>query len=403
MPIPQVSTKDFDYYLPDDKIAKYPLRNRDESKLLIIEEGEFKEDIYKNIHEYLLQNSCMVFNNSKVIPARLTYLKPSGGIIEIFCLEPRDITPSEALMQVKTSRWICMIGGLKKWKKNENLEWTLPDHTVIEASYRNQSEFGVEVEFNWNGELTFAEVIEQLGDIPIPPYLLRKAEASDSIRYQTTYASISGSVAAPTAGLHFTEKVFESLKLKKIESLFLTLHVGAGTFKPVKANLAHEHEMHAEWVEIKKTLLQQLMQSENTIAVGTTSLRTLESIYWYAFLAVQKNSLFEEGYILPQFVAYTNVSNFSRKEVLKSLLHLMDIEKKESIFFKTQIMIMPSYKIRMVDYLVTNFHQPNSTLLMLISAVTKNKWKPIYEFALANNYRFLSYGDGCLIKIETTE
>jgi S-adenosylmethionine:tRNA ribosyltransferase-isomerase len=296
-----------------------------------------------------------------------------------------------------------MIGGLKKWKKNENLEWTLPDHTVIEASYRNQSEFGVEVEFNWNGELTFAEVIEQLGDIPIPPYLLRKAEASDSIRYQTTYASISGSVAAPTAGLHFTEKVFESLKLKKIESLFLTLHVGAGTFKPVKANLAHEHEMHAEWVEIKKTLLQQLMQFENTIAVGTTSLRTLESIYWYAFLAVQKNSLFEEDYILPQFVAYTNVSNFSRKEILKSLLHLMDIEKKESIFFKTQIMIMPSYKIRMVDYLVTNFHQPNSTLLMLISAVTKNKWKPIYEFALANNYRFLSYGDGCLIKIETTE
>ncbi len=403
MPIPYILAEDYNYPLPQEKIAQHPLEVRDESKLLVFKNGVCTTDQYKQIVSYLPAGSLMVFNNSKVIPARILYVKETSGVIELFCLEPKQGTPYEALQHRGRTTWTCMIGGLKKWRKEIPLQWNL--HTekpcTVEARFIQPDENGFEIEFSWTDEeLTFADVLESLGQMPIPPYLLRKAEQDDKQRYQTVYASVEGSVAAPTAGLHFTEKILSDLKQKNIMQVFTTLHVGAGTFKPVNAIYAHEHAMHAEWIEADHALIEQLASHRQITAVGTTSLRTIESLYWYAVSCLKEKKLQESGYVLPQFFPYENETHQSVEEVFTFLLQQMEQNRTHRIVFKTELMILPGYQMKVATRLITNFHQPKSTLLMLVNAFTKGQWKTVYDYALNNDYRFLSYGDGCLLEWE---
>lgn len=400
MPIPVIETSAYDYHLPSDRIAKHPLSQRDESKLLIALDETIRVDSYKNIVDYLPEGSLMVFNNSKVIPARILFVKETGGIIEIFCLEPIEGTPHEALQDTKKSTWHCMVGGVKKWKPELHLHWQLKNLQQVSAKMLTKNEQSFTIEFSWQDEQTsFAEVLEQLGQMPIPPYLLRKADDADKQQYQTVYAKVEGSVAAPTAGLHFTENVLQSLLTKKIDTYFTTLHVGAGTFKPVSVEFIQDHTMHAEWVDIDIDLIEQLSKAKDIICVGTTSLRTLESLYWYALENLNSTSLPNKDYRLAQFTPYrSNEIALHRSIVFKSLAEKMKSLNNTKIIFRTELMIMPGYKMQVANYLVTNFHQPKSTLLMLVDAFTNGRWKSIYQFALENEFRFLSYGDGCLLQ-----
>jgi len=402
MQIPVVYTEDYNYSLPQEKIAQHPLAERDSSKLLVFREGVCETTFYRQIADYLPENSLVVFNNSKVIPARILYVKETSGVIELFCLEPLTGTPYEALQQHSTSIWTCMIGGLKKWRKGSELQWHLKQtDCIVNASLTGQNENGFEVSFEWTDpDLTFADILQQLGQMPIPPYLLRKADQEDAERYQTVYATIEGSVAAPTAGLHFTSQIISSLKQKNIDLAYTTLHVGAGTFKPVNAALARDHVMHAEWVEISREFVDQLSSSNQIICVGTTSLRTVESLYWYALHCIEEQALLSHDYVLPQFIAYENEEHVPKDIVFTKFHELLLKEHVERILFKTELMILPGYSMRVASRLVTNFHQPKSTLLMLVNAFTKGKWKCVYEYALKNDYRFLSYGDGCLLEWE---
>lgn len=395
--VPNIKTEDYHYDLPQERIAQYPLMQRDASKLLVYRNGECHSDVYSNISEYLPVDSLMVFNNSKVIPARILFVKETSGVIELFCLEPLKGTPYEALQAKGKSVWICMVGGLKKWRTEKPLQWKLnsSETCVVQASFLRSSASGYEIEFSWSDhQMTFADILAELGQMPIPPYLLRKAESEDQQRYQTVYASVEGSVAAPTAGLHFTEKILSDLKQKHIQKTEVTLHVGAGTFKPVTAEFAHEHLMHAEWVEADRDLIEQLGSHEKISSVGTTSLRSIESLYWFAIACHEANSILKPEFVLPQFFAYEKHSTHSRKEAFKKLLNFMDQNKRDRILFRTELMILPGYQMKVASHLITNFHQPKSTLLMLLDAFTEGHWKSIYEYALQNDYRFLSYGDG---------
>ncbi len=406
MPIPVVITEDYNYDLPQERIAQRPLEQRDASKLLVYRNGGCLTYHYRNIVDYLPSDSLMIFNNSKVIPARLLYVKETSGVIELFCLEPKEGTPYEALQHRGHTSWICMIGGLKKWRKEIPLEWKLltEKECVVQASFVQADDNGFEIDFSWTDtELTFADVLESLGQMPIPPYLLRKAEQDDKARYQTVYATVEGSVAAPTAGLHFTEQIMADLAGKNITQAFTTLHVGAGTFKPVNATYAHEHTMHAEWVEADRVLIEQLATSKKIIAVGTTSLRTIESLYWFAVSCMQNSTLYEGDFVLPQFFPYEQDINVSKEEAFTYLLELLRQKNVSRIVFKTELMILPGYQMKVAGFLVTNFHQPKSTLLMLVNAFTKGNWKSIYDYALSNGFRFLSYGDGCLLQWEDVE
>ncbi len=401
MPIPHILTEDYNYSLPQEKIAQHPLEERDASKLLLCKEGIYSTDIYKHLATHLPTNSLIVFNNSKVIPARILYVKETFGIIELFCLEPIKGTPYEALQQQGRSRWTCLIGGLKKWKKETVLQWQLEgSKNVVEATFIQQNENGFEIEFSWTEDTkTFAEVLEVLGQMPIPPYLLRKAEENDATRYQTVYAAVEGSVAAPTAGLHFTAGILNDLQQKNITQAYTTLHVGAGTFKPVTALYAHEHSMHAEWIEVNKSLIEQLIKFHKITCVGTTSLRTIESLYWYAVTCFERNTIQSSDYILPQFIPYEHDKPPSTNIVFSHLLELLNNNHADSILFKTELMILPGYSMKVATHLITNFHQPKSTLLMLVDACTHGRWKDMYQYALENDYRFLSYGDGCLLAL----
>ena len=335
MPIPIIYSSDFNYDLPQEKIAQHPLSLRDASKLLVVKKDVLIESNYRQIANYIEDHTLMVFNNSKVIPARLIYFKSSGAIIELFCLEPIQLTPQEALQNYTKSSWTCMIGGLKKWKTNEPLIWNLTDHHQLEAHFIGANENGFEIQFSWNNdEMSFGEILNELGQMPIPPYLMRKADVSDTLRYQTTYATQAGSVAAPTAGLHFTDSIFNDLSNKKISCLYATLHVGAGTFKPVQAEQANEHEMHAEWIEISKEFIQKLMEQKNICAVGTTSLRTIESIYWYAILAKKNDGLFNESFTLPQFVAFENYEVEPKNELLNWLCEQLSLQNRAQLRFR---------------------------------------------------------------------
>ena len=395
---------DFTYDLRDEQIAKYPLEPRDSSKLLCYNNGVIKEDIYSHVADYLPENSMLVMNNTKVVEARILFTKSTGSTIEIFCLEPsegyHDIT--QAMLQKKRVLWKCLVGGAKKWKE----EWLNKIITHNNQSINLQVRIAERladsfiIEFNWGDEtISFAEVLHHAGIIPLPPYLNRNTEAKDAETYQTVYAEFDGSVAAPTAGLHFTENLFEKLSAKNIEHHFVTLHVGAGTFKPVKAEVIADHEMHSEFIEVTKSFIAMMATIDKPVyAVGTTSLRTLESLYWMGVKTIINPAITMDDLAISQWEAYQlKEQNISVNTAFESLLNKMEEWNTNQLISKTQIMIAPGYTIRTVAGLLTNFHQPQSTLLLLVAALIGADWKQVYEYALTHEFRFLSYGDGCLL------
>lgn len=395
-----ISILNFTYHLPDKKIALHPLEVRDTSKLLIYKEGIIKEDVYSNIAEHLPENSLLIFNNTKVIKARILFTKPTGGVIEIFLLEPYKADYTSTLTATKTCQWKCMIGGASKWK--EKMELAIGNLGLTVQLIEKLSDAYV-VEFNWSSGISFAEILEKAGNIPLPPYIKRKADDDDKDRYQTIYAAHDGSVAAPTAGLHFTNNVFEKLAAKNIQHDFVTLHVGAGTFKPVKAATMEAHEMHAEWIDVSINAIENIAANLNNtvVAVGTTSLRTLESLYWLGVKALLQPSI--QQLDITQWEVYDSLSlkeNVTAKEALTALVDWMKKNNLTQLFTQTQILIAPGYQFKIANAIVTNFHQPQSTLLLLVAAAVGDTWRIIYDYALENDFRFLSYGDGSLLFIK---
>ena len=406
----KLSIRDFTYSLPEDRIAKYPLAERDSSRLLIYKNGKIEEDIYKNISDHLPENSLLVFNDTKVVEARLLFQKSSGGIIEIFCLEPHeqyaDITTG--MLQQGKVLWQCLIGGASKWKHGQLLEKkirTTSNEILLAAKYVEKRADTFIIELSWQpSSLSFAEILHLAGAIPLPPYIKRNAETSDAERYQTIYAHTDGSVAAPTAGLHFTPQVFESFREKNIDTAFVTLHVGAGTFKPVKAETMQEHEMHSEFIDVSKQTIEELLKhiDDTIVAAGTTSMRTIESLYWLGVesavgslqLAVSSSTKLPE---LNQWKPYEAQQAVPAKQALQALLVRMNEQRLERLIAKTRIVIAPGYTPRIAKALITNFHQPQSTLLLLVAALIGNDWRKVYDYALQNDFRFLSYGDGSLL------
>ncbi len=395
----QIQISDFTYDLPDEKIAKYPLGNREESKLLVYKNNEIKEKGFQNLPEEIPEGTTMVFNNTKVIQARLIFHKETGARIEIFCLEPLNPADYSLAFQAKgVCTWKCIIGNLRKWKTGV-LKMSFMFEGKEEflcAEHIENLDGAHEIQFTWeNEELCFSEVLELTGKIPIPPYLNRDTENSDLVRYQTVYSKHEGSVAAPTAGLHFTDSVFNRLDENGVNRAELTLHVGAGTFKPVKVEQIGDHEMHTEHIQVNVESLQQIINAENNIiAVGTTSVRTLESLYW---MGVKLLSGKENPYLLEQWDAYTLDGSYSKAEAYQAIVDFMQKENISLFNTATQIIIAPGYDFKVISGLVTNFHQPKSTLLLLISALVGDKWHEIYDYALNNNFRFLSYGDSSLL------
>lgn len=399
-----LSIKDFTYLLPDERIAKYPLAERDASKLLIYKDSHVSEDSYRNIADHIPNDSLLVFNDTKVVEARLLFQKKTGGIIEIFCLEPHQQYPdiTTAMQQHEKVLWHCLIGGASKWKRGQLLEKKInydSNDLILNARYIEKAGDSFLIELSWNNPaLSFAEVLHLFGAIPLPPYIKREAEASDADRYQTVYAHYEGSVAAPTAGLHFTNAVFKNLKQRNIDTDFLTLHVGAGTFKPVKSEIMQDHEMHAEYFTVSKSFIQNLLDhlGKDIIAVGTTSLRTLESLYW---LGVKQSTVQnQQPREITQWEVYNyNKETISTREALQNLFNWMNERGLDQVSAKTQIIIAPGYQFKIVSGLITNFHQPQSTLLLLVAAFIGDNWRKVYDHALENNFRFLSYGDGSLL------
>ena len=402
-----LSISDYTYSLPEERIANYPLSERDASKLLVYNEDEISEDVYKNIASYIPENSLLIFNDTKVVEARLLFQKPTGGVIEIFCLEPHeqytDITT--AMQQQGKVLWQCLVGGASKWKHGQVLKKIISAYSkeiILQAVYTEKRKDSFVIELSWTAvDMSFAELLHHAGAIPLPPYIKRKAEISDSERYQTIYAHHDGSVAAPTAGLHFTDNVFNSLKEKNIHTDFVTLHVGAGTFKPVKSETMEQHEMHSEYIDVSKETIEKIIRhlDKTIIAVGTTSMRTIESLYW---LGVKTRSPEPDSYRvrsgLRQWEPYDiPVQDMPAREALESLLAWMEKNKAQRLVTRTQIIIAPGYQLRIAKALITNFHQPQSTLLLLIAALIGDDWRRVYDHALQNNFRFLSYGDGCLL------
>lgn len=402
-----ISIQDYTYNLPVEKIALHPLQERDASKLLIYQDGIIQQDIYKNIAAYLPDDSFLIFNNTKVIKARLRFQKSTGGVIEIFCLEPHEtINEYSHVMNKKGAvTWKCMIGGVSKWKEDA-LELKLPvgnGQLAIRARLIEKIADAYIVEFSWEpADLSFAEVLESAGDIPLPPYIKRKTEARDSERYQTIYAKDEGSVAAPTAGLHFTEDIFKRLAEKNIQTDFVTLHVGAGTFKPVKAAIMQDHEMHAEWIDVSVEFIEKLITQLNKtiVTVGTTSLRTIESLYWMGVKAHLQPDL--QQLHISQWEVYESPladCSIKAKDALSELLNWLKKNNRQRLFTQSQILIAPGYHFKIANAIITNFHQPQSTLLLLVAAAIGNVWRKIYDYAMQNDFRFLSYGDGSLLFI----
>lgn len=401
-----ISIRDYTYDLPEEKIAHYPLTERDASKLLVYNEGEITPAIYRNIDSHIPENSLLIFNNTKVVEARLLFQKPTGGVIEIFCLAPHEkyTDIQSALQQQERVFWKCLLGGASKWKRGQVLEKKIAANEkeiILHASYIEKRTDYFIIELTWfPTNISFADLLQQAGAIPLPPYLKRESEPGDAERYQTIYAKHAGSVAAPTAGFHFTDVIFEKLKQKNIQTDFVTLHVGAGTFKPVKCETMEEHEMHTEVIDISINTINNISRNldNNIIAVGTTSLRTIESLYW---LGVKSGTGHNPRSIeINQWEVFDTLQqNISTADALRSLMEWMKKNNLNRLSTKTQIIIAPGYKTRIVKGLITNFHQPNSTLLLLVAALIGHDWKKLYTYALQNDVRFLSYGDGCLLWI----
>ncbi|MBL7766905.1 MAG: S-adenosylmethionine:tRNA ribosyltransferase-isomerase [Chitinophagaceae bacterium] len=398
----EIQIADYTYELPDDRIAKYPLADRDQSKLLAYKAGEIHEDNYANLTDHLPEHALLILNNTRVIPARLFFRNSTGALIEIFCLEPADknMEPSTAMTQTGSVRWQCMIGRASKWKEKVLTYQT--DELLLEAEIISRTSDAFVVELRWQpAEWSFAEILERIGKMPIPPYLKRESEDSDATRYQTTYAMHDGSVAAPTAGLHFTPALFDALRSKGIQQSFVTLHVGAGTFKPVKSETMEDHTMHAEWMDVSRETLMQMIEAMQAgrpiISVGTTSLRTLESLYWMGTKAIQHPDSTLEDLEIKQWEAYDLKSTLSALDALQALVSWMNQNSLNRILCKTQILIAPPYRLKIASALITNFHQPASTLLLLIASIVGSDWKTIYQYAMDHEFRFLSYGDGSLL------
>ena len=397
--IPEIRIQDYNYPLPEERIAKYPLPERDSSKLLVYKDGGCSESVFRNLAEHVPSDSLMIFNDTKVVPARLFFRRPTGAHIEIFCLEPD--TPAEYNTNfacTEKCRWKCVIGNSKRLKENEILsldsdsgefDGIWPQATLVSR----EGQTGI-VEFNWQGGIPFSRLLELCGRVPIPPYLNRDTEAIDLERYQTLYAHIRGSVAAPTAGLHFTGRVLDALSSKGVDIENVCLHVGAGTFLPVKSTYVADHPMHREPFIIKRELIQRIMSAKSGLtAVGTTSVRTLESLYYAGSSCIEKGHPEDVG----QWDPYVREWDYSTDEALSAIIKYLDDNDLNELKIGTRIIIVPGFRFRLVDRMVTNFHQPQSTLLLLISAFVGGDWKTIYDYALGHGFRFLSYGDSSLL------
>jgi S-adenosylmethionine:tRNA ribosyltransferase-isomerase len=392
-----LTLSDYTYQLPDNRIAIHPLSERDNSKLLVYEQKTIKHEEFKNINAFIPANSTLFFNNTKVIPARIYLHKDTGALIEIFLLNP--IAPSHIMSIVMEARrsvtWKCMIGNFKKWKEDA-LNTTLNLNGIevkLTATIIDRDERSIQFEWD-NSDVSFAEIVESAGQVPLPPYLNRAPEANDKPRYQTVYSQFDGAVAAPTAGLHFTKEVLEALSQKNINQDFLTLHVSAGTFQPIKTENVLEHPMHSEQIVATRDNIKNIVKaSGKIIAVGTTSMRSLESLFWFGARIINGN----EDFSIQKLEPYQGNVLPSKKEAFQAILNWMDKHLMNHIVGKTEIFIVPGYQFRVCDGLITNFHQPGSTLMLLVAALVGDDWKKIYQEALSNEYRFLSYGDSSLL------
>jgi S-adenosylmethionine:tRNA ribosyltransferase-isomerase len=402
MDVKNINIQDYTYHLPDEKIALYPLEKRDESKLLVYREGKIGEDVFKHIDAYLPEESLIVFNNTRVIHARILFNRSTGAQIEVFCIEPLHHSDYQLAFAARGNcTWKCMIGNAKRWKEEKLLKVVETPAGKINLNVEKKKKEGelFVVEFTWNPDISFAEVLHHAGVLPLPPYLNRTAENSDEERYQTIYASMQGSVAAPTAGLHFTNDVFQQLASRRITAAEVTLHVGAGTFRPVKAETLSGHDMHEESVfitlDVIKHLYLHLLKKKKIIAVGTTATRTLESLYWHGLklLNGEKNVV-----NIRQWDAYeAGEEPADVADAFKMIIDKMESDGETVLQGSTQIIIAPGYRFKVVDILITNFHQPENTLILLIAAFTGDDWRSIYDYALHNNFRFLSYGDSSVL------
>lgn len=395
-----IDIKDYDYELPEDKIAQFPLADRSSSKLLVYNKGWISETIFSNILEFIPDDSFLIFNNTKVINARMFFKKATGAKIEIFCLEPSGMGIERAFAQTDECEWNCMVGNASKWR-DEILEKSFlldGKEAKLFAEKTGSTEDSLVIKFKWEGGYSFSEVMNATGSTPLPPYIKRLAEESDSDRYQTVFAEIEGSVAAPTAGLHFTDDVLGNLKKKNITYDFLTLNVGAGTFKPMKTDNVYEHKMHKESFSVTKRFINNLLKSINKtkVAVGTTSVRTIESLYW---LGVLPDKISEGNFELEQWEVYDFMDKDlpEAKTAVENLLEYMEKNDLNTIEGSTSLMIVPDYKFKFTDVIITNFHLPSSTLLLLVSAYLGEGWKKVYDFALNKDFRFLSYGDSSIL------
>ncbi len=390
----QISIDQFDYPLPEEKIAKYPLKRRDESKLLLYKHGQITSHLFMEVPDLLPDDTLFIFNETKVVHARLNFRKETGASIEIFILEPYDADVQSAFGSTGPVRWKCLVGNAKKWK-SEPLYLKLENGVTLKAENEGREHDAYIIKLSSNSAKPFSELLSLAGEVPLPPYLKRKAIDSDKKRYQTVFARNDGSVAAPTAGLHFTEDLLRQVKQKSILSAKVTLHVGAGTFKPVIEKEAGKHRMHAERMVIpKKSVLQLHDHAEKRFTpVGTTSIRTLESLYWFGVKIEIQGS--DAEFDIPQWFPYENQSTISRKKALANVIDLLNKKQVEQLTGKTRLMIAPGYQYRMADAMFTNFHQPKSTLLLLVSAFLGSDWEKVYHYALKNGFRFLSYGDSC--------
>ena len=398
----QIRIEEFNYPLPDERIAKFPLTKRDESKLLVYRNGKIDEAVFKQLSDYLPQRSMLVYNNTRVIQARMLFQKETGAQIEVFCLEP--VIPHDyalVFQQTESCSWLCLVGNLKKWKEGAlHKTIRMGDKEVVLSAERIKTTGDSHlVRFSWNNpQVTFAELLDAAGILPIPPYLHRETRESDLQTYQTVYSKIKGSVAAPTAGLHFTPEVLAGLDAKGFTREEVTLHVGAGTFKPVKSEVIGDHEMHTEFISVRRSAIENIRTNlGRVIAVGTTSVRTLESLYYMGRTLVNNPDATSEELVVTQWTPYHDTEEVTAHEALTALLDYLDRNQTDTLLSATQIMIAPGYEFKIVKGIITNFHQPKSTLLLLISAFVNGNWKSIYNYALDNDFRFLSYGDSSLL------
>lgn len=400
-----LSIQDFSYDLPDERIARYPVEERDLSKLLIYQNESITTGVYRSLPELLPPDTLLIFNNTKVVEARLHFYKPTGGAIEIFCLEPDDryADVTTAMMQKQQVYWKCLVGGAKKWKEGQltlSFNWKDQQVQVFAEKLAVHSDAFI-ILFQWSeADLSFADILHHAGNLPLPPYMDRDVEDADKERYQTVYAKYDGSVAAPTAGLHFTESLLNRLTANNIRTEFVTLHVGAGTFKPVKASVMQDHDMHAEYIDVSIESIETIRKalSHHIITVGTTSLRTIESLYWLGKKIIDQPSIAIQDLTVDQWYPYDHNGILPTPDAaLFALENYLRERKLYRLITKTSIIIAPGYDFKIMKALITNFHQPQSTLLLLVAAITGTNWRNIYQYALDHDFRFLSYGDGSLL------